>query len=247
MRKYKLVVCGATFDHFHRGHKEFIRFALEQGEEVLLGLTSNTFAKEKRHEAEMEPYEIRKQSLLNFLRELGVERRVKILPINTLFIPADWENLSIEAIIVSKDSLAGATAINHKRKIEGKPLLAIVKCSTVSAEDGQSLSSVRIRKGEINREGQLFVNPAWTFPLHITSLLRNVLKKPFGSLIKDTESWFKRRKTIDPTKIITVGDVVTAVVKKASAEGNVKESDIVKALIVRTKKEKRRELTSYPR
>ena len=44
-----------------------------------------------------------------------------------------------------------------------------------------------------------------------------------------------------------VGDVVTAVVKKASAEGNVKESDIVKALIVRTKKENRRADGSYIR
>ena len=44
-----------------------------------------------------------------------------------------------------------------------------------------------------------------------------------------------------------VGDVVTAVVKKASAQGNVKESDIVKALIVRTKKENRRADGSYIR
>ena len=44
-----------------------------------------------------------------------------------------------------------------------------------------------------------------------------------------------------------VGDVVTAVVKKASAQGNVKESDIVKALIVRTKKENRRTDGSYIR
>ena len=48
-------------------------------------------------------------------------------------------------------------------------------------------------------------------------------------------------------KFAHVGDVVTAVVKKASAEGNVKESDIVKALIVRTKKEKRRADGSYIR
>lgn len=233
MQKYKLVVSGATFDHFHKGHKEFIRFALDQGEEVLLGLTSDTFAKEKRHEEEIELYEIRKQSLISCLRKLGVERRVKILPIDTLFIPAEWESLSIEAIIVSKDSLAGARVINHKRKMEGRQLLTIIECPTVVAEDGQFLSSVRIRKGEINREGQLFVNPAWTFPLLITPFLRIILKKPFGSLIKDTKSWFKRRKIIDTSKIITVGDIVTAAFNMNNIEQKI---SVVDFLVAREKK-----------
>jgi len=44
-----------------------------------------------------------------------------------------------------------------------------------------------------------------------------------------------------------LGDVVTAVVKKADPQGTVKESEIVKAIIVRTKKENRREDGSYIR
>ena len=43
------------------------------------------------------------------------------------------------------------------------------------------------------------------------------------------------------------GDVVTAVVKKASPEGNVKQSEVVKALVVRTRKENRRLDGSYVR
>ncbi len=49
------------------------------------------------------------------------------------------------------------------------------------------------------------------------------------------------------SKFARLGDVVTATVKKADAVGNVKKSEIVKALIVRTKKEKRREDGSYIR
>jgi large subunit ribosomal protein L14 len=44
-----------------------------------------------------------------------------------------------------------------------------------------------------------------------------------------------------------LGDVVTAVVKKADPQGTVKESEMVKAIIVRTKKENRREDGSYIR
>jgi large subunit ribosomal protein L14 len=44
-----------------------------------------------------------------------------------------------------------------------------------------------------------------------------------------------------------LGDVVTAVVKKADPQGTVKESEIVKAILVRTKKENRRGDGSYIR
>lgn len=45
----------------------------------------------------------------------------------------------------------------------------------------------------------------------------------------------------------TVGDVVTATVKKAAPNSNVKKSSVVKAVIVRTKKEFKREDGSYIR
>ncbi len=48
-------------------------------------------------------------------------------------------------------------------------------------------------------------------------------------------------------KFAKLGDVVVATVKKASAEGNVKESEIVKALVVRARKENRRDDGSYVR
>ena len=44
-----------------------------------------------------------------------------------------------------------------------------------------------------------------------------------------------------------LGDVVTCVVKKANPNGTVKDSEIVKAVLVRTKKEKRRTDGSYIR
>lgn len=44
-----------------------------------------------------------------------------------------------------------------------------------------------------------------------------------------------------------LGDVITATVKKAQPEGNVKESEVVKGVIVRTRKENRRDDGSYVR
>lgn len=45
----------------------------------------------------------------------------------------------------------------------------------------------------------------------------------------------------------TVGDIVTATVKKAAPNSSVKKSSVVKAVIVRTKKEYKREDGSYIR
>ncbi|MDO4219447.1 MAG: 50S ribosomal protein L14 [Synergistaceae bacterium] len=48
-------------------------------------------------------------------------------------------------------------------------------------------------------------------------------------------------------KVGTVGDVIVASVKEATPGGNVKKGDVVKAVIVRTKKEIRRKDGSYVR
>lgn len=45
----------------------------------------------------------------------------------------------------------------------------------------------------------------------------------------------------------TLGDVITAAVKEASPDGGIKKGDVVKAVIVRTRKERRRRDGSYIR
>ena len=44
---YKLVAIAGTFDRLHKGHRFFISEAFKQGEKVLIGLTSDAFAKAK--------------------------------------------------------------------------------------------------------------------------------------------------------------------------------------------------------
>ncbi|MDO4987946.1 MAG: 50S ribosomal protein L14 [Synergistes sp.] len=48
-------------------------------------------------------------------------------------------------------------------------------------------------------------------------------------------------------KVGTVGDVIVGAVREATPNGNVKKGDVVKAVIVRTKKEIRRKDGSYVR
>ncbi|MCF0247027.1 MAG: 50S ribosomal protein L14 [Synergistes sp.] len=48
-------------------------------------------------------------------------------------------------------------------------------------------------------------------------------------------------------KVGTVGDVIVGAVREAAPNGNIKKGDVVKAVIVRTKKEVRRKDGSYVR
>lgn len=206
---FKLVACGGTFDHFHKGHREFLKQAFLVGKKVLIGLTSDDFMRLKKGD-QGEPYEKREQALRDFLKKEGLEKLAEIIQIHDVFGPTLSSSFPIEAIVVSWETQKGALLINKKRKELSLPLLKIIVIKLALAEDGKTISSLRIRKGEINREGRLFVHPAWfTGSLFLPEKMRPKLKAPFGPLITDLKKWQEEDKKLNLSNIITVGDAVT--------------------------------------
>lgn len=206
-KQYELIVCGGTFDQFHKGHQTFLQYALQRGKKVLLGLTSDKYIKEIKHVTYVQPYEERKQQLTEYLSSLHALHRVEIAPIDNSGIPDVWASLSIEAILVTPDSFVGAQAINYQREQNHKPALIILELPLTLAEDGLPISATRIRKGEISPEGKLFVRPEWmsqTFLL--PESLRSSLQEPFGKIIDAKTADFS---FIDWHKAVSVGDVTT--------------------------------------
>lgn len=207
-KRYGLIVCGATFDLFHDGHKALLRQALKISEKVILGLTTDKYVKRVKRIKNPEPYSVRKQKVSDFLRSLGAEKRVRIIPIDSVYLPQAIENEPIEAIIATKDTFQGAQSVNDKLLKQGKKALSIVVFPLVKAEDGKPITSTRIRNGEIDSSGRLFVHPEWlrtTFVL--PPQLRSVLRKPFGligDVIRDDLS------SIDPCALVAVGDVTVS-------------------------------------
>jgi len=220
--KYNLVVCGGTFDHFHKGHREFLRHALSMSKKLLVGLTSNTYVKSKENNNWIEDYQIRKQSLEAFFKKEKTKDRVLIEPIDDIYIPKIWESWPIEAIIVSKNTLLSAEEINLKRKEQIKFPLKIEICQLAKSEDNGYISSSRIRRGEINREGKPYINPLWfKKKLLITEKLRRNFKKPFGVLLRKN----KGLRRPDCPYLITVGDITTKIFNDLSLHQDISVID----------------------
>jgi len=206
MKKYKLVVCGGTFDYFHKGHRDFLSFAFSLSEKVIIGISSSFFAKEKLQK-EVEDFNKRKLAVSAFLQEEKLIDRSEIVELKD-FYGLTLEDIPLEAIIVTENTLKGAEIINEKRKELGlKPLNMEILPQTL-AVDGQELSSSRIRKGEIDKEGKVFMDSLWfEKKIYLPEKLRDRLKVPFGTLIENFEDEIKNNSFINS---ITVGDVVTS-------------------------------------
>jgi len=151
MRKLsKKVVLGGTFDILHRGHEALLKKAFSLGE-VFIGLTSDSFAK-KFKKRKVEVFEKRKKALKNFI-DKGLKKRVKIFKIVDKFGPTLKRDFDF--IVVSPQTYKTAIEINKERLRRNKKLIEIVEIDFILAQDGRPISSRRILKGEIDREGNL--------------------------------------------------------------------------------------------
>lgn len=182
-RKFKRVLLGGTFDHFHKGHEEFIKFALSLSEELIIGLTSDEYAKIFKNEY-LENYDKRKKILEEFIKRENAVGRVSILKINDVYGPAISTDYEFSALVIVEKTKEGARLLNLKRSELGFLPLEIIIAPSIKAEDGEIISSSRIRAGKIDRAGKVFINPEWlSHSLVIPENIKKELRKPLGELI----------------------------------------------------------------
>lgn len=155
-RKFQVVAVGGTFDEFHRGHIALILKAFELGNKVLVGLSSDEFAKELERQKNhvVADYEERLSELTDFLKRNGLLERTEIVPLKDAYGVTLSPN-GIDALVVSQETEFMAQEINKKREKLGFEPLRIIVVDMVPAENSVPISTTRIRRGEINREGKL--------------------------------------------------------------------------------------------
>jgi pantetheine-phosphate adenylyltransferase len=144
--KYKKVAVGGSFDVLHKGHVALLDKAFNAGEFVLIGLTSNEMLTK-----DVAPFEKRKKALVELLRN---KAQYDIVLLNDPLGPAASDG-TIEAIVVSVETLPGALQINEIRKKNGLKALEIISIPLVLADDGKQISSTRVKRGEIDKDGRI--------------------------------------------------------------------------------------------
>ena len=146
--KYNKVAVGGTFDKFHDGHKKLLSTAFQIGNKVEIGVTSDEFGGLK---GDIDSCEERISNLKSFFSD---KSNFVVIPLDdpygTTIYDADFD-----AIVVSEETEPTAIEINEIRVSKGMNPLDIVVVSFVLAYDGNPISSTRIRRGEINQNGNI--------------------------------------------------------------------------------------------
>ncbi len=198
---------GGTFDHFHLGHKRFIDMAFARSQKVTIGITTAKLLQHKSNPHSMEDFETRKKSLINYLTEKKYVQRVVILPIDTIY-GTTLEDKTINAIFVTESTYENANHINSQRKELHLPPMEIVLVPFTQGSDKKVISSERIRGGEIDRNGnsyvQLFMKEE---KITLPQQLREKLRIPIGTSIQSPNELIPPYDT--NSFLITVGDIVT--------------------------------------
>ena len=152
--KYKKVAVGGTFDQLHKGHIALIEKALEIGNHVDIGLTTDEMVKVNPKDHPVAKFDDRRLNLLKFLFVSNAIKRVNIVPISDSYGSA-IDDKKLDALVVSHNTLYRGKEINEIRDKKGLRPLKLVIIDDVLAEDGLPISSTRIRRCIIDKDGHL--------------------------------------------------------------------------------------------
>ena len=151
-RVFRKAAVAGTFDALHSGHADLFEKAFSEAQLVLVGITSDSFARRLKGRA-ARPFSERKKAVSAFL---GKERRkrAQIFQLNDVYGPAASDP-DLEALVVSTETLPRAEEINKLRKRIKFSQLAIIEIPLVYAEDLKKIASKRIIRGKISKKGRL--------------------------------------------------------------------------------------------
>lgn len=176
-----VTLVGGTFSHMHKGHKLLLRTAIETGERVIVGLTTDTYTKANK-DYKTKPFSVRKNAVERFMNRYS--GNYEILPLESRKGNSDTTE-EYNCIVVSKETERSAIDINARRKRNGLSPLKVITVPYVLAEDLFPISSSRIHSGEIDTNGHR------KKPIRISISTRNDLKvnatrKYLSTIMKNT-------------------------------------------------------------
>ncbi|MBC7107654.1 MAG: inosine/xanthosine triphosphatase [Methanomassiliicoccales archaeon] len=176
----KVAVAG-TFNVLHRGHRFLLDTAFSFGNHIVVGITSDAFARQSRES--VFPLEERIDRLKQYLSTKNKNWEIEILddPYGSAISDPD-----IHILVASERTIEMGKRINEIRESKGLPAIALHAIPLILAEDCVPISSTRILKGEIDEEGKMLrpivVKVGSDNPVKIRAV-RSVMKKIYSNVI----------------------------------------------------------------
>ncbi|MDR3074412.1 MAG: inosine/xanthosine triphosphatase [Candidatus Methanoplasma sp.] len=143
----KSAVAG-TFNILHEGHKRLIRRAFDEGDAVIIGITSDEMAADGRRE--LIPLSIRRKEVESFLRTM--DKPWEVTEIEDIYGPRDIMD-SADVLIVSEETESRGELLNAERISRGVRPLDIITVPFVRAYDNEKISSTGVMNGKYSRDG----------------------------------------------------------------------------------------------
>ena len=155
MNKLNLVATGGTFDCIHIGHIKLLSAAFNIGNEVIIGLTSDHFVKRFKSTSNIKNnYQTRYHNLKEKILQNFNSVNYNIIKLEDEFGPV-VSSEEIQAIVVSEETVVKVQKLNEIRITKCLNPLSVIVVEIAKSEDGQPISSTRIRKGEIDDKGKI--------------------------------------------------------------------------------------------
>lgn len=143
------MIVGGSWDFFHSGHRYMLLAAIERSDRIDVGVSSNEMLREKLGGEPENSFRERKKNVEAFLERHGVEE-FRTIELNGIYGNAVEEG---ESLLVTPETEKNGRKINSKRRELGREELELYWLEKLEAEDGEIISSTRIRNREINENG----------------------------------------------------------------------------------------------
>ncbi|EMG49349.1 CAB4 Phosphopantetheine adenylyltransferase [Candida maltosa Xu316] len=157
--EFRVSAVGGTFDHLHDAHKILLSLAyFVTKEKLIIGITNEELLKKKKFKDVLESFDKRMCNVLGFLKLLnGIGIRVEVFSINDVCGPTGYIP-DIQSLIVSEETISGASFVNDFRRKKGFGELEVVEIKVIGDDESSlenswkgKLSSTDIREREYNR------------------------------------------------------------------------------------------------